>query len=38
MVDLDVICEYVFYKAAYEEIKPQVIKDDIAGVADANKR
>ncbi|OHB62073.1 MAG: hypothetical protein A2Y76_07090 [Planctomycetes bacterium RBG_13_60_9] len=38
VVDLDVICEYVFYKAAYEEIKPQVIKDDIAGVADANKR
>jgi len=31
VVDLDLICEYVFQKAAYESVKPPVIKDDIAG-------
>ena len=29
VVDLDLICEYILNKAAYEGIKPQLIKDDI---------
>ncbi len=41
VVELDLICEYLFPKAAdpedkietYEDMKPQVIKDDIAGVS-----
>jgi len=32
VVDLDLICEYIFQKAGYEGVKPQVIKDDIAGI------
>jgi len=33
VVSLDLICEYIFPRGAgtYDEIKPQVIKDDIAG-------
>jgi len=29
VVELDLICEYVFQKAGYEQIKPQLVKDDI---------
>jgi hypothetical protein len=39
VVDLDLFCEYVLNKPAYEEIKPQLIKDDIANAnAPANKK
>lgn len=33
VVELDLICEYLFLKAAYEEIKPEVIKSDITGTS-----
>jgi hypothetical protein len=29
VVELDLICEYLFSKAAYENVKPQQVKDDI---------
>jgi hypothetical protein len=29
VVELDLICEYIFNKAAYEAIKPKQVKDDI---------
>lgn len=32
VVELDLVCEYLFIRAGYEEVKPQVIKDDILGV------
>jgi len=40
VVDLDLICEYILNKAAYEGIKPQLIKDDItiANTPDKKKR
>jgi hypothetical protein len=38
VVDLDLICEYVFQKDAYEEIKPQQVKDDMAGTEDTGRR
>jgi hypothetical protein len=38
VVDVDLTCEYVFYKAAYETIKPQVVKTDIATPAQTGKR
>lgn len=28
---LDLICEYIFYKEGYEPIKPQVVKNELAG-------
>ncbi|MEN6335097.1 MAG: hypothetical protein ABFE01_12605 [Phycisphaerales bacterium] len=34
VVGLDLICEYLFVKAGYEEMKPQEVKNDILGVAD----
>ncbi len=34
VVDLDLICEYIFQKAGYEAVKPQVIKNDIAGTTE----
>jgi len=34
IVELDLICEYLFVSAGYEEVKPQVIKDDILGIKD----
>jgi hypothetical protein len=38
VVELEVICEYLFNKAAYEDIKPQQVKDDIvAAVESATK-
>jgi len=30
VVKLDLTCEYIFRKAAYDEIKPQVVKDAVA--------
>ena len=33
VVDVDLICEYVFNKAAYGKIQPQVVLDDIANAA-----
>jgi len=35
VVELDLICEYIFEKAAYEDIKPQLVKDDILNAAQA---
>ncbi|MFQ6035143.1 MAG: hypothetical protein ACE5NM_04750 [Sedimentisphaerales bacterium] len=29
VVELDLICEYIFNKAGYDEIKPQLIKDEL---------
>jgi len=29
VVELDLICEYIFNKAGYDKIKPQVIKDEL---------
>ncbi len=34
VVDLDLICEYAFQKAAYEPVKPQLIKNDILGTTE----
>jgi len=34
VVGLDLICEYLFVKAGYEEVKPQLVKNDILGVPD----
>jgi hypothetical protein len=33
VVELDLFCEYLFHKGAYEEIKPQLVKDDIVNAA-----
>jgi hypothetical protein len=30
VVDVDLFCEYVFHKAAYEKIQPKVVLEDIA--------
>jgi len=35
-VELDLICEYIFNKAGYEPIKPQVIKDELAAPAETS--
>jgi len=32
VVVLDLICEYIFNRAGYEPIKPQVVKDTLAGL------
>ncbi len=37
VVELDLICEYIFQKAAYEDIKPQLVKDDIVEAATAKQ-
>jgi len=29
VVELDLICEYVFYKGGYEEVKPEMVKKDL---------
>jgi len=38
VVDVDLICEYVFNKAAYGKIQPQVVLDDIAKAAAPTSR
>ena len=38
VVELDLICEYLFVKAGYEEVKPKVIKNDILGRSDGRQR
>lgn len=38
VVELDLICEYLFSKAAYEAIKPQLVKDDITNAAQADTK
>jgi hypothetical protein len=35
VVELDLICEYLFNKAAYEGVKPQQVKDDITAAVEA---
>ncbi len=35
--ELDVICEYLFNSKAYDEIKPKLIKEDIANAGQKNK-
>jgi len=37
-VELDLICEYLFSKEAYEAIKPQLVKDDITNAAQADTK
>jgi len=34
VVGLDLTCEYLFIKAGYEEVKPELVKNDILGIAD----
>ena len=34
VISLDLICEYLFIKAGYEQVKPPKIKEDIAGTAE----
>ncbi len=34
VVELDLICEYIFIKAGYEEIKPEAVKETIKGEDD----
>jgi hypothetical protein len=31
VVELDLICEYIFNKAGYDEVKPKLIKDEMKG-------
>jgi len=38
VVDLDLICEYTFQKAAYEDVKPQQVKDDQLEEEDTKRR
>jgi hypothetical protein len=40
LVELDLICEYIFNKAGYAEIKPEQVKTDLTtgAVDDKNKR
>lgn len=35
VVELDLICEYLFNKAAYENVKPKQVKDDIISAVEA---
>jgi hypothetical protein len=35
VVELDLICEYLFNKAAYEDVKPKQVKDDITAAVEA---
>ncbi len=37
LVELRLSCEYVFVKSGYDELKPQPIKDELAGDKDDNK-
>ncbi len=37
VVELDLICEYIFQKAAYEDVKPQLVKNDIVEAATAKQ-
>jgi hypothetical protein len=32
VVELDLICEYIFHKEGYDEVMPEIVKDDIAGL------
>lgn len=34
VVDLDLICEYIFQRAGYDSVKPKVIQDDISGTVE----
>jgi len=34
VVELDLICEYLFNKSSYEEIKPESVKKELAGEKD----
>jgi len=38
VVQLDLICEYLFYKPAYDMILPQLIKDDLAADTSSRRR
>ena len=37
VVELDLICEYVFNKVAYDSIQPQQVKDDLLGADDTGR-
>jgi hypothetical protein len=34
VVELDLICEYLFVAAGYDEVKPKVIRNDLQGISD----
>ena len=34
VVELDLICEYLFETAAYKDMQPQQVKDDILGITE----
>jgi len=38
VVELDLICEYLFNKSGYEEIKPESVKKELASVEDTGGR
>ena len=38
VVELDLICEYLFNKSGYEEIKPESVKKGLASVEDTGER
>jgi len=38
VVELDLICEYLFSKAAYENVKPEQVKTDIVDAVDAGTK
>ncbi|MBN1508424.1 MAG: hypothetical protein JW955_16365 [Sedimentisphaerales bacterium] len=38
VTELDLICEYIFSKAAYESIKPQQVKDDITAAIESGTK
>ena len=38
VVELDLICEYLFIKAAYEDVKPKQVKDDITTALEAGTK
>ncbi len=38
LVELDLICEYLFNKSGYEEIKPESVKKELAGEKDTERK
>ena len=38
VVELDLICEYLFSRAAYEDVKPKQVKDDITTAVEAGTK
>jgi hypothetical protein len=38
VVELDLICEYIFNKKGYDEIKPETVRQSIIAAADTSKK